>query len=131
VGLGLLAQVGVDAAGIGGIVDALANIGITQDADTLDAVRQGIGLMRAYKTIERKLADRTFLHPGSELLNWCAGNAQMVLTSTASRIAREDAGYGKIDPLIALFNAGHLMSLYPEATGSIYTAARGLLILGV
>jgi len=125
VGLGLLAQVGVDAAGIGGIVDALANIGITQDADTLDAVRQGIGLMGAYKTIERKLADRTFLHPGSELLNWCVGNAQMVLTSTASRIAREDAGYGKIDPLIALFNAGHLMSLYPEATGSIYTAARG------
>ncbi|MEI9804081.1 MAG: terminase large subunit [Pseudolabrys sp.] len=115
--LGLLAQVGVDAAGIGGIVDALAKVNITQDAETLDAVRQGIGLMGAYKTLERKLGDRTFLHCGSALLNWCVGNAQVVLTSTASRIAREEAGFGKIDPLVALFNAAHLMSLNPEASG--------------
>lgn len=115
--VGLLAQVGVDAAGIGAIVDALAGIDITQDAETLDAVRQGIGLMGAYKTVERKLGDRTFLHCGSELLNWCVGNARVVLTTTASRIAREEAGFGKIDPLIALFNAAHLMTLNPEAGG--------------
>jgi phage terminase large subunit-like protein len=115
--LGLLAQVGVDAAGIGAIVDALAGVDITQDAETLDAVRQGIGLMGAYKTVERKLGDRTFLHCGSELLNWCVGNARVVLTTTASRIAREEAGFGKIDPLIALFNAAHLMTLNPEAGG--------------
>lgn len=114
---GLLAQVGVDAAGIGAIVDALAGIDITQDAETLDAVRQGIGLMGAYKTVERKLGDRTFLHCGSELLNWCVGNARVVLTSTASRIAREEAGFGKIDPLIALFNAAHLMTLNPDSGG--------------
>ncbi|MBY9051518.1 hypothetical protein K7462_30015, partial [Pseudomonas fluorescens] len=120
---GLLAQVGVDAAGIGAIVDALAGIEITQDAETLDAVRQGIGLMGAYKTVERKLGDRTFLHCGSELLNWCVGNARVVLTTTASRIAREEAGFGKIDPLIALFNAAHLMTLNPEAGGrSVYDA---------
>jgi hypothetical protein len=34
----------------------------------------------------------------------------VVLTTTASRIAREEAGFGKIDPLMALFNAAHLMS---------------------
>lgn len=119
---GLLAQVGVDAAGIGAIVDGLAGIDITQDLETLDAVRQGIGLMGAYKTIERKLGDRTFLHCGSELLNWCVGNAQVVLTSTASRIAREEAGFGKIDPLVALFNAAHLMGLNPEATGGTFPA---------
>lgn len=128
---GLLAQVGVDAAGIGAIVDALAGIDITQDAETLDAVRQGIGLMGAYKTVERKLGDRTFLHCGSELLNWCVGNARVVLTTTASRIAREEAGFGKIDPLIALFNAAHLMTLNPEAGGSVYSAERGILVLGV
>jgi phage terminase large subunit-like protein len=128
--MGLLAQVGVDAAGIGGIVDALAKIGITQDAETLDAVRQGIGLMGAFKTIERKLGDRTFLHCGSELLNWCVGNAQVVLTSTASRIAREEAGFGKIDPLIALFNAAHLMSLSPQATSrvSVYETRKLLIV---
>jgi phage terminase large subunit-like protein len=129
--LNLLAQVGVDAAGIGGIVDALAKIEITQDAEKLDAVRQGIGLMGAFKTLERKLGDRTFLHCGSELLNWCVGNAQVVLTSTASRIAREEAGFGKIDPLVALFNAAHLMALNPEAAGSVYTAQRGLLVFGI
>ena len=42
----LLAQVGVDAAEIGAIVDALADIGVTQDLETLDAVRQGIALMQ-------------------------------------------------------------------------------------
>jgi phage terminase large subunit-like protein len=115
--LGLLAQVGVDAAGIGAIVDALAEIQITQDAETLDAVRQGIGLMGAFKTIERKLADRSFLHGGSDMLAWCVGNALIVITSTASRIAREDSGFGKIDPLMALFNAAHLMSLNPEGDG--------------
>jgi len=128
---GLLAQVGVDAAGIGGIVDALAKIDITQDAETLDAVRQGIGLMGAFKTLERKLGDRTFLHCGSELLNWCVGNAQVVLTSTASRIAREEAGFGKIDPLVALFNAAHLMSLNPEPSNggpSVYEK-RGFLVV--
>jgi phage terminase large subunit-like protein len=131
-GMGLLAQVGVDAAGIGAIVDALAKIDITQDAETLDAVRQGIGLMGAFKTLERKLSDRTFLHPGSELLNWCVGNARIVLTTTASRVAREEAGFGKIDPLVALFNASHLMGMNPEAdSGSVYTAERGLLVLGV
>jgi hypothetical protein len=40
-----------------------------------------------------------------------------VLTTTASRIAREEAGFGKIDPLIAIFNAAHLMTLNPEAGG--------------
>src|SRR5262249_36700366 len=62
---GLLAQVGVDAAGIGAIVDALADIDVTQAAETLDAVRQGIALMGAVKTLERKLADATFRHGGT------------------------------------------------------------------
>jgi phage terminase large subunit-like protein len=114
--LGILAQVGVDAAGIGSIVDALAEIGITQDAEKLDAVRQGIGLMGAYKTIELKLADKTFLHGGQLLLTWCVGNVKVVLTSTASRIAREESGYGKIDPFVALCNAAHLMSLNPGSS---------------
>jgi hypothetical protein len=84
--LGLLAQVGVDAAGIGAIVDALAKIGVTQDAETLDAVRQGIALMGAIKTIERKLADRSFRHGGQQLLSWCVGNLRIVPTPTAMRV---------------------------------------------
>jgi phage terminase large subunit-like protein len=125
--LGLLAQVGVDAAGIGAIVDALAGIGITQDAENLDAVRQGIGLMGAYKTIELKLGDKTFLHGGQSLLGYCVGNVKIILTSTASRIAREESGYGKIDPFVALCNAAHLMSLSPEVGGRSYLLDEPLL----
>jgi phage terminase large subunit-like protein len=29
------------------------------------------------------------------------------------RVARDEAGYGKVDPIMALFNAAHLMSLNP------------------
>ena len=111
--MGLLAQVGVDAAGIGSIVDALGEIGVTQDAEKLDAVRQGIGLMGAVKTIEIKLADYSFKHGGSKMMAWCVGNLRVVPTPTAMRIARDEAGYGKIDPFMALANAAHLMGLNP------------------
>lgn len=112
--LGLLAQVGVDAAGIGSIVDALAGIGVTQDAGTLDAVRQGIGLMGAIKTAERMLASRRLLYPQSALLDWCVGNLRIIPTATAMRVARDESGFGKIDPAIAVFNAIALMSMNPE-----------------
>lgn len=112
--LGLLAQVGVDAAGIGAIVDALSEIGVTQDAERLDAVRQGIALMGAIKTVERKLADRSFRHGGRAMLAWCVENLKIVPTPTAMRVARDESGSGKVDPIMAVFNAAHLMSLNPE-----------------
>jgi phage terminase large subunit-like protein len=110
-----LAGVGVDAIGIGGIVDALAKIGVTQEAKLLAGVRQGISLMGAIKTVERKLVDGSFKHGGQALMTWCAGNARIVPTPTGMRIARDDSGYGKIDPLMATFNAAALMALNPMA----------------
>jgi len=108
-----LAGVGVDAIGIGGIVDALAKIGVTQENNLLAGVRQGISLMGAIKTVERKLVDGSFKHNGSALMSWCAGNARIVPTPTGMRIARDDSGFGKIDPLMSLFNAAALMALNP------------------
>jgi phage terminase large subunit-like protein len=113
---GLLAMVGADPAGIGGLVDALADIGVTEDAKLLTGVPQGIRLMNASKTVERKLVDGTLKHSGSRLLAWCAGNAKVRQTSTAVMIERAASGYGKIDPLMAVFNAAHLMSFNPEAS---------------
>jgi phage terminase large subunit-like protein len=108
-----LAGVGVDAIGIGGIVDSLARIGVTQENKLLAGVRQGISLMGAIKTVERKLVDGSFKHNGSALMAWCAGNARIVPTPTGMRIARDDSGFGKIDPLMALFNATALLALNP------------------
>ena len=114
---GLLAQVGVDAAGIGTLVDELEKIGVSQDSEQLGAIKQGIGLMGAIKTVERKLVNGTFRHNGSRMMKWCAGNAITVATPTAMRIDRSIAGFGKIDPLMALFNAAALMSMNPTASG--------------
>jgi phage terminase large subunit-like protein len=108
-----LSGVGVDAIGIGGIVDALAKIGVTQEDKMLVGVRQGISLMGAIKTVERKLVDGSFKHGGQALMTWCAGNARIVPTPTGMRVARDDSGYGKIDPLMALFNASALLALNP------------------
>lgn len=111
---GLLAQVGVDTMGIGAIVDALAHVGITQDAALLDGIRQGIGLMSAFKSVERKLADGSFAHNGGPLLAWNVGNLKLIQTPTAVRVAREESGYGKVDVAMALFNAAALMQQNPE-----------------
>ncbi len=116
---GLLALVGVDAIGLGGIIDALAEIGVSEQDGTLKGVRQGIALMGAIKTVERKLADGSFKHGGSRLMAWCAGNARIVPTPTAIRIARDEAGLGKIDPLMAVFDAVELMLTNPVGAPNI------------
>lgn len=116
--LGLLARVGVDAVGIGGLVDALGDIGVSQDEEKLGAVRQGIALMGAIKTVERKIVDGSFVHSGSPLMTWCVGNAIVAPTPTAMRIDRAETGFGKIDPLMAIFNAAALMAMNPKAAQS-------------
>ena len=46
---------------------------------------------------------------------WCVGNARVVMIGNGMRITKQDSGIGKIDPVIAMFNAVALMSLAPEA----------------
>lgn len=111
----LLAAVGVDRIGIGGIVDALAEIGVTAESGQLGSVSQGIALMGAIKTVERKLADGSFRHCGTRMMNWCVGNIRIVPTPTAMRLARDESGLGKIDPAAAMFDAAELMATNPAA----------------
>lgn len=114
---GLLGGVGVDRIGIGAIVDALNEIGVTQEGDDhqLDSVSQGIALMGAIKTIEIKLADYSFCHGGTDLLAYCVGNLRVIPTRTAMMVARDEAGFGKVDPFMALADAAQLMSLNPAS----------------
>lgn len=128
---GKLAHVGCDPAGLGTIVDELAKIGITQENEMLGGVRQGVALMGAIKTLERKLADGSFKHGGRPLTAWCAGNAIVQATGTGVRIARDASGYGKIDPLMAIFDAADLMATNPKPRGSYLGSEDGeLLLLG-
>ncbi|NLS07618.1 terminase large subunit [Rhizobium sp. P32RR-XVIII] len=111
---GLLACVAVDPAGLGEMVEALDEIGITQEEGLLIGVPQGYQLMNAIKTAERKLANGTLRHSGSGLMDWCVSNLKIEPTATAIRATKQNAGDAKIDPVMALFNAVTVMSRNPE-----------------
>lgn len=114
---GKLAHVAVDPAGLGEFVDALAEIGVTEESGELVGAKQGYALMNAIKTAERKLANGTLIHDGSEMMNWCVGNLKIEPTATAIRATKQNAGDAKIDPAMALFDAVTFMALNPEPAG--------------
>lgn len=122
---GLLSGVGVDQIGIGGIVDALAKIDVTQEEDNLVGVSQGWRLSGAIKTTERKLADGTFVHAGQPLMAYAVGNAKVEPRGNAVTITKQSAGNAKIDPLVATFNAVSLMERNPVVKRkSVYETKR-------
>ena len=109
---GKLNKIGLDPLGLGGLLDGLLDVGIPQES--MFAVPQGHKLMGYIMTTERKLAEGNLYHAGQDLMTWCAGNARVVMVGNGMRITKQDSGIGKIDPLIATFNAVALMSLNPE-----------------
>lgn len=111
---GLLASVAVDPAGLGEMIEALAEIGVTQDDKNLFASPQGYQMMNAIKTAERKLASGTMIHAACPLMDWCVGNLKIEPTATAIRATKQMAGDAKIDPAMALFNAVSAMVRMPE-----------------
>lgn len=108
--------IGVDAAGIGDIVDELA----ARDFDIANdvvAVSQGWRLNGAIKTTERKLAGGELLVAKSGLMPWSVSNARTVQQGNAISITKQASGTAKIDPLMALFDAVSLMALNPVSAG--------------
>lgn len=129
---GLLCCVAVDPAGLGELVDALAEVGIVAEnrdagSNYIVGVPQGYALMNAIKTSERKLANGSLTHADQPLMDWCVGNLKIEPTATAIRATKLNAGDAKIDPAMALFNAATIMSANPEARRSVYEE-RGLLV---
>jgi len=113
---GLLDKIGVDPAGIGGILDALVAAEVPKEK--VVGISQGWKMTGAIKTAERRLAEGGLVHSGQPIMNWCCGNAKVEPRGNAVIITKQAAGTAKIDPLLALFNAVALLSLNPEAQGS-------------
>jgi phage terminase large subunit-like protein len=113
---GLLACVALDPEGpYGELVDALAEIGVTEKDEQIVGVPQGYKLMNAIKSSERKLANGTFWHAKSSLMDWCVGNVRLEPTATAIRATKQNAGDAKIDPWAALMDGVTVMMRNPNA----------------
>lgn len=118
---GLLDKVGCDPAGLGGILDALAEAGVPEEK--IIGISQGWKMTGALKTTERKLAEGVLIHGGRPMMAWCVGNAKVVPSGNAVIITKQASGTAKIDPLMATFNAVTLMSLNPAAVGQSFWEA--------
>ena len=107
--------VGLDAAGLGGLLDALLQAGIRPEQ--VNGISQGWRLSGAIMTAERALADGTMVHGGQKIMSYCVGNAKIEPRGSAKLITKQGSGVGKIDPLMATLDAVSLMSLNPAARG--------------
>lgn len=130
VDFGLLDKVGVDRLGLGAIYDAL--VGSDEEpgpvtAEEVVGIPQGYQMNGAIKTAERHVAAKKLVHGGSALMAWCVGNAKTVMQGNAVTITKQASGVGKIDLLMALFDAVYLMALNPEAKAgpAIYSLELG------
>lgn len=105
--------IGMDPEGVAALVDAAIAAGLT--LDQIVAVSQGYRLNGPIKGTERKLFDGSFRHADQPIMDWCVSNAKTETRGNAVVVTKAVSGTGKIDPLMALFNAVFLMSLNPEA----------------
>lgn len=118
---GMLDQCGLDPACVAQLLDALEEAGVPKEKVT--GVSQGWKLTGAIQTCERRLAEGALVHGGQPLMAWCVGNAKVEPRGNAITITKQAAGRAKIDPLMAMFNAGYLMGMNPAAyTGTVYEA---------
>ena len=112
---GRMDKVGVDVHGIGAILDAIVERGV--DQELVVGISQGWKLTGSIKTVERKLAEGAMVHGGAPMMNWCCSNAKVEPKGNAVAITKQAAGFAKIDPLMAVFNAAALMALNPQSAG--------------
>jgi phage terminase large subunit-like protein len=87
----------------------------------LAGIAQGYQLNGPIKGVERKLFGGSLWHAGQPLMDWNVGNAKALAKGNAVLITKEMAGTGKIDALMALFNAASLMSRNPVPANGTYS----------
>lgn len=112
--------IGVDAAGIGDIVNELTTEARGIKIEQIIGISQGWKLNGAIKTTERMLAGGELVHCVQPLMDWCIGNAKAEAKGNAVTITKQVAGSAKIDPVAAIFDAVTLMGLNPAGAGKSF-----------
>lgn len=107
--------IGLDAAGIDLLLDALAGRGM--NPPQVVAVPQGWKLQAAVSGVPLRLEAGTLQHADQPIMDWSVGNAKQRLKGSNYVVEKELAGAAKIDALLALFNAAMRMRENPEAMG--------------
>lgn len=115
---GKLDKIGVDPIGLGGIMDALIEIGIP--TEKIIGISQGWKMSGAISTAERRTAEGEIEHSGQDLMTWCVGNVKIEPRGNAQIATKQAAGRAKIDPFLAFLNAVTLLSLVPESQGNSF-----------
>lgn len=106
-----LDRVGLDPLMVGDLVDDLIAAGIPEDK--IVGVPQGYKISGYQKTAERRIASKYMTHSGQRMMDWCVGNARVLMKGSGTMLSKAESGTGKIDPLIGLLNAVALMSENP------------------
>lgn len=117
---GKLASIGLDPEKTHKVMyAALIEAGL--DKDMVYAISQGWKLVGAITLAERWLSSGLMIHGNQPMMNWCVSNAKIELHGNAVSITKQASGVGKIDPLMAAFNAVALMALNPESRSDFTT----------
>ena len=111
--------IGVDAAGIGDVIDELTGPACNIPLEMIIGISQGWRLNSAIKTTERALAGNTLRHCGQKFMAYCVSQAKTEPRGNAIAVTKQASGSAKIDPVMALFDAVSLMALNPAAVSSI------------
>ena len=116
------AGIGLDAAGVALLLDALADRGLADPQ--VVAVGQGWKLQAAVSTLPMKLEAGQLRHGGQGLMQFAVNNARQELRGSNYVVTKAASGAAKIDPLMATFNAAMLMFGNPQPAGAsayVYT----------
>ena len=109
---GKLTAIGLDPVGVKIIVDKLTRRGMgprVPDGGPVVGVRQGYTMQGTIKAVEGLLSDGRLTHCAQPLLDWSVGNARIKVQGNAIMITKQASGIAKIDPLMALLDAGQIL----------------------
>jgi phage terminase large subunit-like protein len=110
--------------GLANLLEVFERMGVP--GDMMIGIEQAWKLQPAITGLPRALKHGTVKHCGQPVMAWSVGNAKQELRGSNYVITKQAAGSAKIDPLVALLDAGMLMFRNPVPAESVQPRVRAL-----